>query len=167
MLLHFLVGTGSVASYSHFHSPSLPMQRFQALSTINQVLLHTRTGSIETNHSRIQSLDIREEENFMSPCPSNSDIGYAHSQVSSVRSFLTDNQSWISDQASTSDAFTESSSGSQVTLLMFLLTYFGTFHELALLQYIWLELPMSSLTTSMNACFLIGLLEFVHWVGIS
>lgn len=51
----------------------------------------------------------------MSPCPSNSDIGYAPSQVSSARSFLTDDQSWISDQASTSDAFTESSSGSQVT----------------------------------------------------
>lgn len=104
-----------MASYSHFHSPSLPMQRFQALSTINRTLLHTRTGSIETNSSRRQSLDIREEESFMSPCPSNSDIGYAPSQVSSARSFLTDDQSWISDQASTSDAFTESSSGSQVT----------------------------------------------------
>ncbi|WKA06552.1 hypothetical protein VitviT2T_024447 [Vitis vinifera] len=107
---------GSAASYSHFHSPSLPMQRFQALSTINRTLLHTRTGSIETNSSRRQSLDIREEESFMSPCPSNSDIGYAPSQVSSARSFLTDDQSWISDQASTSDAFTESSSGSQVNI---------------------------------------------------
>ena len=143
-----LTGTGSVASYSHFHSPSLPMQRFQALSTINQTLLHKRADSIETIHSRSQSLDIREEENFMSSCPSNSDIGYAHSSLSSVRSFLTDNQSWISDQASTSDAFTESSSGSQVTSLPFLLTYYNdVFHELALIKYIWLELLMSSLIT--------------------
>ncbi|XP_021686952.2 U-box domain-containing protein 35 isoform X2 [Hevea brasiliensis] len=48
----------SIASYSQFHSPSLPMQRFQALSTINQGLLDTRTNSIETNHSRCQSLDV-------------------------------------------------------------------------------------------------------------
>ncbi|XP_048228712.1 U-box domain-containing protein 35 isoform X3 [Ricinus communis] len=47
----------SVTSFSQIHSPSLLIQRFQALSTINQGLLHTRTNSIETNHSRSQFLD--------------------------------------------------------------------------------------------------------------
>ncbi|KAA8539769.1 hypothetical protein F0562_026461 [Nyssa sinensis] len=50
----------SVASYSHFRCPSLPEQRFQALSTINQTLLHTRTNSAETVRPRNLSLDIGE-----------------------------------------------------------------------------------------------------------
>lgn len=116
--------TDSAVSYSHFRSPSLPMQRFQALSTINQTLLHTKASSIETNHSRSQSQEIREEENFMTPFPSNSDIGYEDSRVTSIRSLLTDNQSWISDQASISDACTESSSASQVTSFTISSTYF-------------------------------------------
>uniref|UniRef100_A0A5B6YJP8 RING-type E3 ubiquitin transferase n=1 Tax=Davidia involucrata TaxID=16924 RepID=A0A5B6YJP8_DAVIN len=107
---------GSAASYSHFRSPSLPMQRFQALSTINQTLLHTRTNSAETIHSRYLSLDMGKGDDFMSSCPSNSDIGYANSRVSSFRSLVTDNQSWISDQPSASDASTDFSSESQANI---------------------------------------------------
>ncbi|KAA8533898.1 hypothetical protein F0562_031415 [Nyssa sinensis] len=106
----------SAASYSHFCSPSLPMQRFQALSTINQTLLHTRTDSAETIHSRNLSLDTGEGDGFMSSCPSYLDIGYANSRVSSFRSLVTDNQSWISDQPSTSDAHTDFSSESQANI---------------------------------------------------
>uniref|UniRef100_A0A5B6YIJ3 RING-type E3 ubiquitin transferase n=1 Tax=Davidia involucrata TaxID=16924 RepID=A0A5B6YIJ3_DAVIN len=104
---------GSAASYSHFRSPSLPMQRFQALSTINQTLLHTRTNSDETIHPKILSLDIGEGDDVVSSCPSNSDIGYANSAVSSFKSLVTDNQSWVSDQPSTSDAPTYFTSESQ------------------------------------------------------
>ncbi|CAL5366846.1 unnamed protein product [Camellia sinensis] len=107
---------GSVPSYTHFHSPSLPMQRFQALSTINQTLLHKKTNSTDTSHSRISSLDIREVEDVMSSCPSTSDIGCSNSRVSSFRSLVTDNQSWISDPASTSDAPSDLSSEIQVNV---------------------------------------------------
>ncbi|THG12771.1 hypothetical protein TEA_028990 [Camellia sinensis var. sinensis] len=108
---------GSVPSYTHFRSPSLPMQRFQALSTINQTLLHKKTNSTDTSHSRISSLDIREVEDVMSSCPSTSDIGCSNSRVSSFRSLITDNQSWISDPASTSDAPSDLSSEIQLEIL--------------------------------------------------
>lgn len=107
---------GSVPSYTHFRSPSLPMQRFQALSTINQTLLHKKTNSTDTSHSRISSLDIREVEDVMSSCPSTSDIGCSNSRVSSFRSLVTDNQSWISDPASTSEAPSDLSSEIQVNV---------------------------------------------------
>ncbi|XP_028073849.1 U-box domain-containing protein 35-like [Camellia sinensis] len=110
---------GSVPSYTHFRSPSLPMQRFQALSTINQTLLHKKTNSTDTSHSRISSLDIREVEDVMSSCPSTSDIGCSNSRVSSFRSLITDNQSWISDPASTSDAPSDLSSEIQVNYFPF------------------------------------------------
>ncbi|KAI8006525.1 U-box domain-containing protein 35 [Camellia lanceoleosa] len=93
-----LTEPGLVASYPHFHSPSLPMQRFQALSTINKTLLHKKTNSTETSHSGISSLDIVEEE----------DVGHPNSTVSSFRTLVTDNQSWISDQASISDFSSDS-----------------------------------------------------------
>lgn len=110
--------TGSATSYSHFRSPSLPMQRYQALSTINRALLNTRVSSIKTNHCRSQSVpvDIREVEDVSSSCPSNTDIGYAVSLGSSCRSLPTDHQSWNSDQASTSDAHIDTSSDSQVNI---------------------------------------------------
>lgn len=108
---------GTTASYSHFHSPSLPMQRFHALSTVNQTLLHRRTNSVETNHSRIRPPDIGNGEEVFNSCPIDSDIGYTNeSTVSSFRSLVTDNQSWTSDQASTSDAPTECSSQTQVNV---------------------------------------------------
>ncbi|KAJ4706603.1 Protein kinase domain [Melia azedarach] len=107
---------GSVASYSHFCSPSLPMQRFQALSTINKTLLHTRTSSIDTKHSRCQSLDIEERKDAMSSCFSVSAVGQVVSRSSSYQSLPTDNHD-CSDQASTSDVLTDySSSESQVNI---------------------------------------------------
>lgn len=96
------------------------MQRFQALTTINQTLLKTRTSSVESSHSRCQSLDIREGKDDLSSCATNADSGHALSRTSSCKSFPTDNQSWISDQASTSDMLTEYlSSESQVAFSNF------------------------------------------------
>ncbi|XVF11237.1 hypothetical protein REPUB_Repub08aG0009100 [Reevesia pubescens] len=124
---------GSVASYATFHSPSLPMQRFQALSTINQTVLHTRTSSLESNQSRFLestcsrspdinqsrclSLDIVAEKNDMSSCPSSSETRQAISRNSSSRSLPTDQESWLSDLISTSDAQKDySSSECQVNI---------------------------------------------------
>jgi hypothetical protein len=111
---------GSVASYSHFHSPSLPLQRFHALATINQTLLHTRTSSIETSHSRYHSLDIIEGEDDTNSYPNNTDTGCALSRASSCKSLPTENQSWISDHASSSVALSNyPSSESQVVFSYF------------------------------------------------
>ncbi|KAK3033243.1 hypothetical protein RJ639_033123 [Escallonia herrerae] len=107
--------TGSAASYSHFRSPSLPMQRFQALSTVNQTLLHARTNSTETDNSMILSLDTGEEKEVFNSCLINSDNNYENSQLSSFRSLVTE-KSWTSDQASTSDAPTDFSSEGQVNI---------------------------------------------------
>ncbi|CAN6705489.1 unnamed protein product [Malus baccata var. baccata] len=84
---------GSVSSNSHFRSPSLPMQRFQALTNINQTLLSTKKNSNDTIHSRCQSQDLG--------------------------SFVTDCQSWTSDQASTSDMVTDYSPESQTSQATF------------------------------------------------
>ncbi|KAL4575986.1 hypothetical protein LXL04_012074 [Taraxacum kok-saghyz] len=78
------------ASSSQFFSSSLPMQRFEALSSINRTL-HQKTGSV----------DIPGE---------NSDSFRANSNAFSTASFGTENQSWTSDQASTSYAPSEFSS---------------------------------------------------------
>jgi hypothetical protein len=121
---------GSVASYSHFHSPSLPLQRFHALATINQSLLQTRTSSIETSHSGYQSLDIEEGKDDMNSCPKNADTGRELSRASSCKSLSTENQSWISDHASTSAVLTDcQSSESQVVF-----SYFFWFSMLVLVQ---------------------------------
>lgn len=86
------------------------MQRFQALSTLNQTLLKTGKKSVESNHSRYQSLDIDEGKVTMSQCPSNFDVEHTLSQASSCKSLLTENQSYVSDQASISDVATDYSS---------------------------------------------------------
>ncbi|CAL5391308.1 unnamed protein product [Camellia sinensis] len=93
-----LTEPGLVALYPHFHSLSLPVQQFQALSTINQTLLHKKTNSTETSHSGILSLDIVKGQ----------DVGHPNSTVSSFRTLVTNNQSWISDQASISDFSSDS-----------------------------------------------------------
>ncbi|KAK3221133.1 hypothetical protein Dsin_015103 [Dipteronia sinensis] len=105
----------SVASNSLFHSASLPMQRFQALSTINKNFLHSRTGSVDTRHSGGQSLDIDDGKDAMNSCPSSLEVGHTVSRSSSYRSSLVDYHDF-SDQASTSDVFTEFSSESQVDI---------------------------------------------------
>ncbi|GFZ15164.1 U-box domain-containing protein kinase family protein [Actinidia rufa] len=107
---------GSVASYAHFRSPSLPMQQFEALSTINETFFHKKTNSCETIHSRLSSLDIGEQEDGISSSHSNSDIGHPKSRLSRCRSLVTDNQSWLSDQASTSDGPSDFSSESQINV---------------------------------------------------
>ncbi|KAI6696162.1 hypothetical protein NL676_016281 [Syzygium grande] len=105
--------TSSVTSHSHFHSPSLPMQRFQALSTINQSLHNTAKLSTQTNHSRCQSLQMEEGDET----DNGSEVKSTMRQTSSVQSLITDAQSWISDQASTSETLTDyPSSESQANL---------------------------------------------------
>lgn len=90
------------------------MQRFQALSAINKTFLKTRTNSVESSHSRCQSLDIEEGKDDMSS-PNNAATEDYLSRTSSSKSLRTDNQSWISDQTSSSDMLTDCpSSGCQV-----------------------------------------------------
>lgn len=125
-LVCFLAYTdlGSVASYSHARSPSLLMQRFQALATINQILLKTGTSSFETSHSRRQSLDVEEGKDDMSSCPTNADSEHALRQVSIFKSMPIDNQSCISDQASATEMLTEyPSSETQVVFPNFFWIY--------------------------------------------
>ncbi|XP_011028465.1 PREDICTED: U-box domain-containing protein 35-like isoform X2 [Populus euphratica] len=102
-------GSNSVSPFSHFQSPSLPVQRFQALSSINHGFLYTRTNSCETNPSRSLSLDF-EEKVIGSSCPSISEIEHPVTQSSSFKSLSTDHPSWRSDQAPTSDVLTDCSS---------------------------------------------------------
>lgn len=108
------------------------MQRFQALSTINQTfLLHSRSSSVEINqsrllesnqarstginHSRCPSIDIVAGKDDIIYCPSSSETRQAVSPSSSWRSLPTDQQSWLSDQTSSVNALKDySSSDSQV-----------------------------------------------------
>lgn len=97
--------TSSVTSHSHLHSPSLPMQHFKALSTAKL--------STQANHSRCQSLQIEEGDETDNGFEFKSTVR----RTSSVQSLITDAQSWISDQASTSDMLTDyPSSESQANL---------------------------------------------------
>lgn len=95
---------------SQFLSSPLPMQRFQALSSINQTLLHSRTSSVDT-------VVVKEREDSSSLYEGDS-FGYGHlsSETSSLRSMATEHKSWISDRASTSTSPTECSSDSQDNL---------------------------------------------------
>ncbi|KAK4480627.1 hypothetical protein RD792_013705 [Penstemon davidsonii] len=79
---------GSEGSNSHFRSASLPAQRFQALSTLNQTLLDKRMPSSGIMHPRNFSLDF-------------SDVDYKSSQASSFRS---SDQPSISDTSSDNQA---------------------------------------------------------------
>ena len=122
LFFFFLARTdyASVASHSHFCSPSLPMQRFQALATINHNLLKTGTNSVETNHSRCQSLDVEERKDYMSSCPNKADSEHELSWAHGCKTLPMDDQSWISDQASNLDALTDyPSSDTQVFLSNF------------------------------------------------
>ncbi|KAG5558302.1 hypothetical protein RHGRI_008283 [Rhododendron griersonianum] len=99
-----------VASYTHFRSPSLPLQRFYALSNVNQTLLHKKTNSTETIDPDIDGDDV------VSSCPGNSDIGHPSGALSSCQNLETDTHSWISHQASISDGLPEFSSESQMNV---------------------------------------------------
>ncbi|KAK1421382.1 hypothetical protein QVD17_23678 [Tagetes erecta] len=97
---------GSATSYSRSFSTSLPMQRFEALSSINRTLV--KKPSSESSGNKI--LDSCERDVTTVSSASNPDYSYENSIVSSDRSFLTENQSWSSDQDSISDAPSEVSS---------------------------------------------------------
>ncbi|XAR71827.1 Non-specific serine/threonine protein kinase [Bertholletia excelsa] len=104
-----------VASQSIFRSPSLPMQRFEALSTINQALLHKKTKS-EASDFQSLSLDTIEGEDVMSPRYSISDTDPPNSTVSSFRSLVTNSHSWVSNLASTSGGPSDFSSETQINV---------------------------------------------------
>lgn len=108
--------SGSATSYTHFRTPSLPMQRFEALATINHTLLHANTHSHGASNDKLLSSDSWEGEKPVGSFPVNSDIVGAKSQISSLGSSVTDNQSWTSEQASTSDVATDFSSESQANI---------------------------------------------------
>ncbi|KAL8210815.1 hypothetical protein R6Q57_005252 [Mikania cordata] len=93
---------GSATSYSQSFSNSLPMQRFEALSSINRTLIRR---TLESSESKF--LDSCEEDDATVSYASNSDHFRANSMVSSSRSFATENHSWSSDQDSISDAPSE------------------------------------------------------------
>ncbi|KAK4363489.1 hypothetical protein RND71_018730 [Anisodus tanguticus] len=103
----------SSSSYSHFRSPSLPMQRFQALSHINQNFPHRRASSNESVHHKNYSLDFGDGEDDVSSCPQGT---YTADLASSFRSLVTDNYVTADDQASISGALTDSSSGYEVDI---------------------------------------------------
>lgn len=89
------------ASDCRFHPLSLPMQQCQALSTINQTL--SNTGNHSLSLSRCQSLSESTEDDFISICPSESDVSHLAHRISSYRGLSVENHSLVSDQMSTSD----------------------------------------------------------------
>ncbi|KAD5961478.1 hypothetical protein E3N88_12951 [Mikania micrantha] len=99
---------GSATSYSQSFSNSLPMQRFEALSSINRTLVRR---TLESSESKF--LDSCEEDDATVSYASTSDHFRANSMVSSSRSFATETHSWSSDQDSISDAPSENLSETQ------------------------------------------------------
>ncbi|XP_077235351.1 U-box domain-containing protein 35-like [Tasmannia lanceolata] len=98
----------SAANSSPFHFSSLPVQRYQALLSINQAILNRKSSTINLHDSRHLSLSTEEDT-------ASSSSSYTEIQYGSCRSFQTDNESWNSNQASTSHIRTDSSlSESQV-----------------------------------------------------
>lgn len=98
-----------ITSYSHFPSPSpsRPLQRFLALSTINQSLLTTKTSPIVANHSRCHSVDIEEPVDRLRSSPNVSYCAQTLSRASSCKSLPTDYKSWVPDEASSSGTFND------------------------------------------------------------
>ncbi|XP_057952289.1 U-box domain-containing protein 35-like isoform X2 [Malania oleifera] len=89
----------SVASFSHLDPPSQPAKQFQAHSTANQTLLIAGKYS----QSDCQSEDTGEEDDVTSYSTGSSGVEHLNNCIAIYRSQLTDNQSWITDQASTSN----------------------------------------------------------------
>ncbi|KAG7035547.1 U-box domain-containing protein 35 [Cucurbita argyrosperma subsp. argyrosperma] len=98
-----------ITSYSHFpsRSPSRPLQRFQALSTINQSLRTTKSSPIVANHSRCHSVDIEEPVDRLRSSPNVSYCAQTLSRASSCKSLPTDYKSWVPDEASSSGTFND------------------------------------------------------------
>lgn len=104
----------SSSSYSHFRSPSLPMQRFQALSHINQNFPHRRASSNVSVHHKNYSLDFGDGEDTVRFCPQGTYLIDGDDLASSFRSLVTENYTTADDQASISGALTDSSSRYEV-----------------------------------------------------
>ncbi|XP_055827030.1 U-box domain-containing protein 35-like isoform X2 [Solanum dulcamara] len=106
----------SSSSYSHFGSPSLPMQRFQALSHINQNFPHRRASSNVSVHHKNYSLDFGDGEDTVRSCSQGTYLIDGDDLASSFRSLVTDNYTTADDQASISGALTDSSSRYEVDI---------------------------------------------------
>ncbi|KAF3796283.1 U-box domain-containing protein 35 [Nymphaea thermarum] len=95
---------------SQMPSPSMLDQHCQALSNVNRVILNS---AVDINHSRNSSLPNIEDIISLSS-------GYTETRntaiSASIGSFQSETQSWISDQATTSDIQTENFSASQLDL---------------------------------------------------
>ncbi|KAL3524129.1 hypothetical protein ACH5RR_016963 [Cinchona calisaya] len=106
----------STASSSHLSSiSSLPVQRLQALSTINQALFHRGMNTNDIINLRHLSINIEEKDYDALSCLSSSDINDEMTAASSFRSSARDDISTI-DQASTVDTLTDFSSGDQTNI---------------------------------------------------
>lgn len=77
-------------SFSNFRSDSLPMQRFQALSSINQTLIHKRTHSSGLVYPNNLSLEA-EMSNMTNIRPADNSSHVSH--TTSFRGLLADNSS--------------------------------------------------------------------------
>lgn len=115
--------SSSSSSSSLFHSISLPQQRLQALSTINQALLHRKMNLNEPIFSRSLSPETGERDDDDDD-DNNTSCSYANDDctASSFRSLTEEEQSWTNDQASSSDF---SSAASQVYAIIFLFNLFS------------------------------------------
>ncbi|KAK4740673.1 hypothetical protein SAY87_024261 [Trapa incisa] len=109
----------SAASYGHFRSSSLPVQRFQALSHINKGLLISGATSLEANHSRNQSLASEFDQDVLGFDTCGSNLEYPETRNSSFQSSMIDAQSWTIDEGSTSDALVDHPSPSDQVDLNF------------------------------------------------
>lgn len=91
-------------SFSRFRSASLPMQRFQALSTINQTLLHKRMPSNGVMDPTNLSLDAQ-VSNGMNISPSGLDVDHKTFQTSIFASSVAENT--VLSHVSTSEISSE------------------------------------------------------------
>lgn len=104
----------SSSLYSHFRSPSLPMQRFRALSHINQNFPHRRASSNVSVHHKSLSLDFGDGEDDVRSCPVGTYLTDRDDLASSFRSLVSENYTTADDQASISGTLTDSSSRYEV-----------------------------------------------------
>lgn len=101
----------SMSSEGGMPSPSMLDQHCQALSNMNQIILNRKSIAVGNNPSRTSSLPTVDD--IISLGSGYTEAG--NSAISaSIGSFQTETQSWISDQASTSDIHSEGFSASGV-----------------------------------------------------
>ncbi|KAL3521394.1 hypothetical protein ACH5RR_019543 [Cinchona calisaya] len=103
------------ASYSHLSPPPLPLQRFQALSTINQGVIHRRTSTDDTVYQRISSINVWERDDDTNSSLSSSEVTDVYTAGSSFRSLEQDDIQ-MTHQTSTANTSTHLSSGKQINI---------------------------------------------------